>query len=558
MKWHRSLGAPALTRTWWRPAVITATAWAAIAALFSPVPAFAAPGVPGAVPDTGARPAIGSSSVTLPGQQPLPGATGTATTGVTGTSGITSTSLPSVMTTTPLSPVMKTVEAGRASVAAAAEAVTKVDEELALVRNQLTTADQKVAAGQAAVAAAQAEIKSAAASSVRDAAALPPGSTGSGLSDLGSLARIQRGDTATEEAAARQLTNAQAALNAAQAEQSDLTARLGVLTADRAKKKAAFDKKQATQQALEKKHSAEIIASETAEAAQDQQLSASYLGGTEVGRGAHPYAINALKVALSMRGKWYAWSEETPAAGFDCSGLMYYSYRQPGSGSFQLNRVARDQYHQTSEKTVDRYSLLPGDLLFFSYSSSWQDIHHVAMYAGDGMMVEAPRTGLQVRLTPVRWTRLFAATRIYGSVEGGPAGPILGAPDPEKPSTHTPTKPKPGATTTPKPGGGSSNPGGGSSNPGGGSGNPGGGSGNPGGGSGNPGGGSGSPTPPKPHDPPTTTKPPASSVPVEPSSPPATEPTEDPEPSETSEPAASTTPEPSESALASAQSKQSE
>jgi hypothetical protein len=136
---------------------------------------------------------------------------------------------------------------------------------------------------------------------------------------------------------------------------------------------------------------------------------------------------------------------------------MWAAYRSPGAGTFKLTRVSRDQYAQTRKRAVDRYSLLPGDLLFFSSSSSWQSIHHVAMYAGDGMMVEAPRTGLNVRLVPVRWTRLFGATRIYGSIEGVVQGPDLGAPDPEKPSDHNAPNPKPPTTkpapkpTTPKP-----------------------------------------------------------------------------------------------------------
>src|SRR3954453_21232011 len=110
-------------------------------------------------------------------------------------------------------------------------------------------------------------------------------------------------------------------------------------------------------------------------------------------------------------------------------------------------RVSRDQYYQTRNKVVDRYSLLPGDLLFFSSTNSWTGIHHVAMYAGEGMMVEAPRTGLDVRLVPVRWTRLFQATRFFGSVEGS-----TNAPDPDSVAPSPTPPPTPSKTTkTPKP-----------------------------------------------------------------------------------------------------------
>ena len=47
----------------------------------------------------------------------------------------------------------------------------------------------------------------------------------------------------------------------------------------------------------------------------------------------------------------------------------------------------------------------PGDLLFWAYDNSNPDtIHHVAMYLGDGKIVEAPRTGVPVRIRPVRWS----------------------------------------------------------------------------------------------------------------------------------------------------------
>jgi cell wall-associated NlpC family hydrolase len=163
---------------------------------------------------------------------------------------------------------------------------------------------------------------------------------------------------------------------------------------------------------------------------------------------------------LKQIGDPYVWSQEGPNQ-FDCSGLMYYAYHQ--ATNYPLARVSRDQYWQTHANVVDRYSLLPGDLLFFSYSNSWTDIHHVAMYAGNGMMIEAPRTGLDVRLTPVRWTRLFQATRVFGSVDGPVQGPDLShlptsgndsgtgngtSPSATtKPPTTGPTKPSTGPTT---------------------------------------------------------------------------------------------------------------
>ena len=95
---------------------------------------------------------------------------------------------------------------------------------------------------------------------------------------------------------------------------------------------------------------------------------------------------------LAQRGDPYVWSEEGPDQ-YDCSGLMYAAYRSVG---FNLTRVSRDQYYQTRDRAVSRYSLLPGDLLFFSSSSSWTGIHHVAMYLGDNKIVEAQQSGVPV------------------------------------------------------------------------------------------------------------------------------------------------------------------
>lgn len=439
MAWQGRRFAALRLRPWWRPFALTAATAAAIATLFNPVPALADPSIPGAVPDTGSRPAL-TGSVTLPGAQASTGTTAPA-------------ALAPSTSTLPTSPILQKVEKGRAEVAAAGEELTALDEELNLVRTQLATADQKVATAQAAIAAAEAEVKASASAAVRDAAAQPPGSFGGGLSDLSSLADIQRGNSDTLEAATRRLTNAKADLATAQADQQTFAARLAELTATRATKQTAFTKKQAAQQKLETDNAPAIAAAEAAESAADAALSGQYLSGAQAGQGADPRAVAALQIALAQRGIDYVWSEETPGAGFDCSGLMYYSYRSAAAGSYPLTRVSRDQYWQTHQKTVDRYSLLPGDLLFYSYSNSWEDIHHVAMYAGDGMMVEAPRTGLDVRLTPVRWSRLFAATRVYGAVAGGATNPSLPAADPEKPSNHTPATPSPtpNPTKTTKP-----------------------------------------------------------------------------------------------------------
>jgi len=428
-------------RPWWRPLAYSAATAAAIATLFNPLPASAAPPAAPpapAVPDSGSRP-LAQGLLVLPGQQ---AATTPPTTSPISTPGVV------------LTPIMAKIEKGRTELAALGERLTKAKEEVDLTTQQVATAQQKVAQSATAVAQAKTEVANAAVSAVHDAAAMPPGDIGSGLSDLDSLARINRGDSATQQAAARQLTIAEDAYTGALAEEQAAQALLTKFTAASGKLQKEVDKKSAAQEKFERENAAAIAAADSAQAARDAQAGAGYLAGENAGRGADPRALAALRFALAQRGDPYVWSEEGPDA-YDCSGLMWAAYRAPGAGDFKLTRVSRDQYYQTRTRVVDRYSLLPGDLLFFSSSSSWQQIHHVAMYAGRGMMVEAPRTGLDVRLVPVRWTRLFGATRIYGSIEGIVRGPNLGTPDPDRPSDHRPTtkptttKPTTKPTTTP-------------------------------------------------------------------------------------------------------------
>jgi cell wall-associated NlpC family hydrolase len=372
-----------------------------------------------AVPDVGSRP-IPLGTLTMPGQISTTPATPTATTGVATT------------------PLVAKIEKRRADIAAQGDKLIKLGENRGLARQRLAAADQKVAAAQSALIIAQQEASAAGAAAMRDAAALPPGTIGSSLQDLGALAAIQRGESAGEDAAARQLAIAQAVLQSALTEQAaasagatDLSAQYETLNSDIAKRQTELQK-------LEQQNAAALTAADAAASAQDARLGAQYLAGANAGRGADTRAIAALTYALAQRGDQYVWSTEGPDT-YDCSGLMYAAYRRPEAGNFPLARVSRDQYWQTRNKVVDRYSLLPGDLLFFSSTTSWTGIHHVAMYAGNGMMVEAPRTGLNVRLVPVRWSQLFQATRVYGSVDGVTPGPVLGSPDPENPTTPTPT-----------------------------------------------------------------------------------------------------------------------
>ncbi|WP_248844741.1 NlpC/P60 family protein [Streptomyces anulatus] len=81
--------------------------------------------------------------------------------------------------------------------------------------------------------------------------------------------------------------------------------------------------------------------------------------------------------------------------GFDCSSLVQYGYWT----SVQLPRTAAAQYNATSDRPVTRGNLKPGDLVFWADRSGF--IYHVGLYAGEGRVLHAPRTGRDVQVQPL-------------------------------------------------------------------------------------------------------------------------------------------------------------
>lgn len=95
----------------------------------------------------------------------------------------------------------------------------------------------------------------------------------------------------------------------------------------------------------------------------------------------------AVDAALSQLGKPYRWGADGPDA-YDCSGLTQWAWAKAG---VSLPHSSRMQYAVTQR--VSRADMQPGDLMFFG-----SPIHHVAMYIGDGKVVEAPYSGTNVRI----------------------------------------------------------------------------------------------------------------------------------------------------------------
>jgi cell wall-associated NlpC family hydrolase len=106
-------------------------------------------------------------------------------------------------------------------------------------------------------------------------------------------------------------------------------------------------------------------------------------------RGASPKAVRAAVVdtARGMLGTRYRYGGSTPEEGFDCSGLVVYSYRRAGVRG--LPRSARDLERRATPVSLD--ALQPGDLLFFRPGGA--KTTHVAVYEGNRRFIHAPSSG---------------------------------------------------------------------------------------------------------------------------------------------------------------------
>jgi cell wall-associated NlpC family hydrolase len=85
--------------------------------------------------------------------------------------------------------------------------------------------------------------------------------------------------------------------------------------------------------------------------------------------------------------KPYIWGSEGPNS-FDCSGLVYSAYKSAGLSWPNWDRLNSALYAGYT-KHVSLSDLVPGDLLFYSYKGTISSIHHITIYAGNGMMWEA-------------------------------------------------------------------------------------------------------------------------------------------------------------------------
>jgi cell wall-associated NlpC family hydrolase len=134
--------------------------------------------------------------------------------------------------------------------------------------------------------------------------------------------------------------------------------------------------------------------------------------GYKIPKDADPKARKALDWAMHQLGTQYQWGGSCTAAHgpdpmgrCDCSSLMQQAYAHAGI------TLTRTTYTQVNEgKAVSPSHLQPGYLIFSRGTASRPE--HVGMYMGEGLVIEAPRTGKPVRITPIKDWDILAARRV--------------------------------------------------------------------------------------------------------------------------------------------------
>jgi cell wall-associated NlpC family hydrolase len=131
--------------------------------------------------------------------------------------------------------------------------------------------------------------------------------------------------------------------------------------------------------------------------------------------------LTFLRAALSRQGMPYVWGAAGPAS-FDCSGLVEWSFAQAG---IRMPRVAADQARTGPAVPVSQ--LQPGDLLFYHTDPTDPGyISHVAIYIGNGQMLQAPQPGEDVEVVPadVSGSEFAGAVRVDPALAAQLAGSI--------------------------------------------------------------------------------------------------------------------------------------
>lgn len=115
-----------------------------------------------------------------------------------------------------------------------------------------------------------------------------------------------------------------------------------------------------------------------------------------------------VKTAYSQMGQRYRYGGDSPQKGFDCSGLIWWTYKKHG---IPVPRITTDQ--AKTGKSVPRAQAQPGDIVVFRTGTSPRGLH-TGIYSGNGTFIHSPRRGERVRMESMDipyWDRTFIGVR---------------------------------------------------------------------------------------------------------------------------------------------------
>lgn len=119
----------------------------------------------------------------------------------------------------------------------------------------------------------------------------------------------------------------------------------------------------------------------------------------------------AMNKLMGQIGKPYRWGGTSPRTGFDCSGLVYYAYKD--LVKFRIPRTANEMYHLRDAASIDRGELESGDLVFFR-TRGRGTADHVGVYVGNGKFIQSPRSGRDIQITSLSedyWQRHYVGAK---------------------------------------------------------------------------------------------------------------------------------------------------
>jgi peptidoglycan DL-endopeptidase RipA len=234
---------------------------------------------------------------------------------------------------------------------------------------------------------------------------------------------------ARESEAQTAKADADAAFAAAAAAAREQAAQLAAVAAERAEVQRRLDAAESADAGLRQQRARfdewqrRLAQEQAARDRAERNAATARLGGAGPAVGGSAAVRRVIDRAMSQIGVQYVWGGGTgrgpsrgipdglgsplDRVGFDCSGLMLYAFNGAG---VSLPRVSRNQFN--AGRKVPISDLQPGDMVFFQNPGA--PIHHVALYIGNGKMIEAPYTGASVRVVPLRTRGLLPqATRMF-------------------------------------------------------------------------------------------------------------------------------------------------